>query len=103
MSNLRYTAGRKPRAYARAIRADGLVVVKRRGFEATDYMIAATVLLVLLTLFKAAILAAYGPQGYADRIGALADGTLAEGVASLVLGVDPATRWIAGFMAPAFG
>ena len=103
MSRSQLTAGRKPRGHARAIRADGIILVRRRGFGVTEYLIGATVLLGLLTLFKAGILASYGAQGYEDRIGSLADGTLAEGVASLLLGADPATRWIASVIAPAFG
>ena len=103
MSKSHLTAGRRPRGYSRAIRADGIILVSRRGFGAAEYLTGATVLLGLFTLFKAGILAQYGAQGYEARIGSLADGTIAEGVASLLLAADPATRWIASVMAPTFG
>ena len=91
------------RRYSRAVRADGLIVVRRRGFGVTDYLAAALVALSLLTAFKACVLASYGAQGYEARVGSLAEGTLAEGVSSLLLGADPATRWLASWLAPAFG
>jgi hypothetical protein len=69
---------------------------RRRGvsLRALAFLFAAAL------LFKAAILAQLGQDGYAERVAALANGSVFEQAGAWVLQADPATLKLAGFIQP---
>lgn len=87
--------------YITAMRSDGLIIVKprrkpRRGFP----------LRMLLGLalgffaFKAVMLAALGDITYNERVAKLNQGTTLEKSGAWIMQIDPATKFLSGFIDP---
>lgn len=51
-------------------------------------------------VFKGFVLASLGDAEYADRIGLLSHGTVAEKAGAWMMGLDPATLWVASHLQP---
>lgn len=91
--NQMHAAGRSFEATDALGRADFDAARGRRRIAIPLRSIALVLAAVLL--FKGAILAHLGAEGYQDKIAALAAGTLLEQVSAWVLHPDPATHQIA--------
>ncbi len=86
--------------YTTKVGKDGLIRVtpksKRRGFP-----IRGLILTVLgFFVFKAIMLASFGPVTYQDRLALLENGTVVEMAGAKVLGIDPITAAIADLVGP---
>ncbi|EPX75731.1 hypothetical protein [Salipiger mucosus] len=64
------------------------------GFTLKGVLLAVAGFLV----FKAYLLASMGPETYAGHLAQLSSGTVAERAGAWVMGVDPATAWVAKLM-----
>ena len=87
--------------YTTRVGPDGLIVVtpKRRARNSAG----ANFLLLALGMFfglKILMLLSVGPQGYEERLVKLQDGTFVEQAGAFVLGIDPVTEAIAGYVGP---
>lgn len=80
--------------YVTTISEDGLVVAKprRRGSRGTLRGLA--IVLLVMFGFKGFLHAQIGPLAYADRVDALASGTVVEQAGAYVMVADPVTVWI---------
>ena len=87
--------------YTTQLRSDGLIVVKPRRAARRGFPLKGIVLLALGLLgFKALILASLGPDGYAERVAKLQDGTFVERGGAWVMQADPATQILANLVGP---
>lgn len=87
--------------YTTQMRNDGLIVVKPRRAARRGFPIKGLVLLALgFISFKALVLASVGPDGYAERVASLDNGTVIERGGAWVMQVDPLTQVIANNMGP---
>ena len=87
--------------YTTQMRNDGLIVVKPRRAARRGFPLKGLVMMGLAFFaFKALILASVGPDGYAERIAKLQDGTFVERGGAWIMQADPATRVLAEFVGP---
>jgi hypothetical protein len=88
------------KGYLMSVNHDGLVVArphrKRPSFPFRGLMITA----IAVIGFKAFALAYLGAASYQDRIDRLSTGTTSERMAAWVMRTEPATRAVAGVVAP---
>ncbi len=83
------------RGYTTRVDRNGLIVVKPKKMRLRFPL--KGILLLVLSFFclKGLMLSANGPDTYQDRLATLESGTVIEAMGARVLGIDPATQFIA--------
>lgn len=82
------------RGYVTSVNDDGLVIAKpKRKFSRGTLRGVAIVVLVLM-LFKGVLHSQLGAAGYAERLGALSNGSAFEKAGAVLMAADPITVWL---------
>lgn len=79
---------------------DGLITTVPRKRMQSFPLRGFAILFLAAILYKSVMLAWIGPTVYAERVGALADGTVIEQAGAWLLQADPATVAVAGVIGP---
>lgn len=89
------------RGYTTKVTNNGIIVAQPVK-KSRRYIPFKGMLLTVLCFFafKAFILAANGPDAYADRLASLENGTVFEQAGAMIMTVDPATAALANIMGP---
>jgi len=86
--------------YTSRIDKNGIIITKPKRAR-VHLPVKGVVLMVFgFVCFKAFLLAVNGPETYTDRLEMLQNGTFIEAMGAKVLGIDPATQFIADTLAP---
>lgn len=89
------------RGYRTVMRSDGLIVVKPKRRLLRGFPIKGLLGLVLgFFVFKALMLASLSEITYNERVAKLNQGGVIEQGGAWVMQIDPATRFLSGFIAP---
>ncbi|TNF59472.1 MAG: hypothetical protein EP307_10375 [Rhodobacteraceae bacterium] len=88
------------RGYETRIRPDGLLIVRPRRRSSGISLKSVIIFLAAFILFKGLVLAEVGQGTYENRLVAMQSGTWVEQAGAVVMQIDPATRYVAGFLAP---
>ena len=99
------TLGRKHAAmsqgYSTAVRSDGLIVVRPKRRFGRGFPVKGLLALVFgFFVFKAIMLASLGDITYNERVAKLNQGSVLEQSGAWLMQIDPATRFISGFLEP---
>lgn len=88
------------RGYTTRIDKNGLIIAKPKA-RRLHFPIKGVLLIALSFLcLKAFMLSANGPDTYQDRLATLQNGSAIEAMGAHLLGIDPATQFIADKMGP---
>ena len=82
--------------YVTAVTDDGMVVAKPKRRGNRGALRGVVIVVAVLVLFKGFLHAQLGPEGYQDRIEALASGSVIEQAGSWAMIADPVTLWLSG-------
>jgi len=87
------------RGYVGKIRSDGLIIFKPRHRRPSVSVRGLLYLVLGFVFFKAVVLAHLGGASYDARIAQLAQGNVLEYAGAVIMQPDPASRWMAGYLA----
>ncbi len=85
---------RMARGVVKTVSADGLIVARPRIYTPRFPLKGLVVLIVIGFLFKGFLLSYLGEAGYAERVGALSQGSVMEKAGAWVMQADPATVYL---------
>ncbi|QMU57901.1 MAG: hypothetical protein GKR98_06630 [Boseongicola sp.] len=80
--------------YVTQVNGDGLVVARPKRRTSGSTIRGVALMLAVILVFKGFLYAQLGPQGYADRVNALAGGNTIEQAGAWVMTADPVTLWL---------
>ena len=90
------------RGYTTRIDKNGLIISKPKKMRLRFPVKGILVMVLSFFCLKALMLSANGPDTYQDRLATLQNGTVVEAMGARVLGIDPATQFIADKIGPLF-